>query len=129
MSPQPAPETSGHILPLRPDSPARQEPLAKASRRPFGTVQRQRSGRYQAVYKVKGERYIAPVTFFTKGDANAWLSLRQAEILEHRWKPDPRRSPNTSPSPTTRPHGWRDANSARSPWPSTAECWTGGSLL
>ncbi|MBK9698222.1 MAG: site-specific integrase [Propionibacteriaceae bacterium] len=73
-------------LPPTPGSPT---PSASASRRPFGTVQRQRSGHYQAVYKVKGKRYIAPVTFFTKGDANAWLSLRQAEILEHRWKPAP----------------------------------------
>lgn len=65
---------------------------------------RQRSGRYQAVYKVDGERFIAPVTFFTKGDANAWLSLRQAEIVEHRWKPTP--PPEPDPSFESYSTGW-----------------------
>ena len=93
MSPRHAPKTSDLILPLTPGLAPPDEATAKASRRPFGTVQRQRSGRYQAVHKVSGERYIAPVTFFNKGDASAWLSLRQAEILEYRWKPAPPSEP------------------------------------
>jgi len=93
VSPPHAPKPSDLSLPVTPGLATPDEPTAKASRRPFGTVQRQRSGRYQAVYKVNGERYIAPVTFFTKGDASAWLSLRQAEILEYRWKPAPPSEP------------------------------------
>ena len=36
-----------------------------------------------------GERYLAPVTFETKGDADAWLSMRRAELEERRWRPPP----------------------------------------
>lgn len=31
----------------------------------------------------------APVTFDTKGDARAWLALRQSEILRGEWAPPP----------------------------------------
>lgn len=57
-------------------------------RRSFGTVERMRSGRYQASYTVDGQKHVAPTTFLTKGDAGAWLSLRQAELIEHRWRPE-----------------------------------------
>ena len=57
-------------------------------RRAFGKIAKQRSGRYQASYLGEnGERYLAPVTFETKGDADAWLSMRRAELEEHRWRP------------------------------------------
>ncbi len=61
-------------------------------RRSFGKIAKQRSGRYQASYLGEdGERHLAPVTFETKGDADAWLAMRRAEIEEHRWRPpDPK---------------------------------------
>jgi integrase len=61
-------------------------------RRAFGKIAKQRSGRYQASYLGDdGLRHLAPVTFDTKGDADAWLSMRRAELEEHRWRPpDPR---------------------------------------
>jgi len=61
-------------------------------RRAFGKIAKQRSGRYQASYLGEDDqRHLAPVTFETKGDADAWLSMRRAELEEHRWRPpDPR---------------------------------------
>ncbi len=57
-------------------------------RRNFGTVRRLPSGLYQAFYRVGGTRFTAPTTFFTKGDADTWLALKQAAIVEHRWRPE-----------------------------------------
>lgn len=66
----------------------------KPPSRSFGTVRKLPSGRFQARYWAPdGERRAArradgkPLTFGTKGDAEAWLSLRQAEILRHEWQP------------------------------------------
>ena len=70
MSLKSAPNNDGSLPPSS-DLPTPRDPASKGKRRQFGTVLRQRSGRYQAVYKVEGERFIAPVTFFTKGDANS----------------------------------------------------------
>jgi len=60
-----------------------------ARRRTFGKVTKQRSGRFQASYVVDGVRHLGPVTFATKTAAAAWLDMRHAELLEHRWKPAP----------------------------------------
>lgn len=60
---------------------------ADRRRRSFGTVERMRSGRYQASFTMSGEKHVAPTTFLTKGDAGAWLSLQQAQLIEHRWQP------------------------------------------
>ncbi len=69
-------------------------------RRAFGKIAKQRSGRYQASYLGdNGERYLAPVTFETKGDADAWLSMRRAELEEHRWRPP---DPQSAETPTLR---------------------------
>jgi integrase len=58
------------------------------TRRQFGNVRKLPSKRWQASYLgPDGVRHNAPTTFDTKGDALAWLSLRQAEITEHRWRP------------------------------------------
>ena len=52
------------------------------------------SGRVQASYVVDGARFRAPVTFASKADAGAWLDMRHAEVLEHRWKPTPPPEPS-----------------------------------
>lgn len=74
----------------------------RTGRRQFGSIRRLPSGRHQARYTgPDGQTYTArradggPLTFDTKGDATAWLSLRQSEILRNDWLP-----PNT---PTTAP--------------------------
>jgi integrase len=57
-------------------------------KRYFGNVRKLPSGRHQARYTgPDGTTYTAPVTFDTKGDAEAWLSLRQSEILRGAWLP------------------------------------------
>lgn len=68
---------------------------AQRQRRTFGKIRELPSGRFQASYVVDGERFLAPVTFLTKGDAGAWLDLRHAELLEHRWKPPAPPEPDT----------------------------------
>lgn len=74
------------------------------SRRYFGSVRRLPSGRYQARYTgPDGRTYAArtpegrPLTFDAKGDAEAWLSLRHAEILRGAWLPPA----EPAPAPTT----------------------------
>lgn len=80
----------GNVIPL-PQRQPQPEPATKPEepkpRRTFGHVTQQRSGRFQASYVVDGQRYLAPVTFATRGDAGSWLDMRHAEILEYRWKP------------------------------------------
>lgn len=62
----------------------------KGTRRQFGNVRRLPSKRWQASYTgPDGARHNGPVTFDTKGDAEAWLAMRHAEITEHRWRPAP----------------------------------------
>ena len=57
-------------------------------RRSFGHLRRLPSRRYQASYLgPDGDRHVAPTTFQTKGDAEAWLSLQSAAITEGRWRP------------------------------------------
>jgi integrase len=60
----------------------------------FGTVRRLTSGRFQARYiGPDGQRRPAqradggPLTFDTRGDAEAWLAMRQSEILRDEWLP------------------------------------------
>ncbi|MQA85623.1 MAG: tyrosine-type recombinase/integrase [Streptosporangiales bacterium] len=76
----------------------------KTGRRNFGHVRRLPSGRFQASYLgPDGRRYTArtpegkSLTFDTKGDAEAWLSLRQSEILRDAWRPpaEPKPTPLT----------------------------------
>lgn len=66
-------------------------------RRSWGKIRKLPSGNYQASYvDPQGQRVKAPTTFFTKSDANAWLSMQHAEIYEHRWKPS---NPNDRQQP------------------------------
>ena len=52
------------------------------ARRHFGSVRRLPSGRYQASYWHLAERHVAPETFTTTGEAYAWLSTVEADVLE-----------------------------------------------
>lgn len=61
-------------------------PNAKGRRRRFGTIRRLPSGRFQARYAgPDGVVRPADDTFATKGEAEAWLTLKEAEILEGDW--------------------------------------------
>lgn len=54
--------------------------------RPFGATRKLPSGRWQASYVgPDGLRHAAPGTFANRGDARAWLALRQAEIIRSDW--------------------------------------------
>lgn len=58
----------------------------KKGHRLFGNIRRLPSGRYQASYLgPDGIRHNAPDTFTTKGDAVAWLTIRQSELLQGEW--------------------------------------------
>lgn len=58
------------------------------SKRTFGEVSALPSGRYRARYVgPDGRRHSAPQTFHTKGDADAWLTLRRSEVLREEWTP------------------------------------------
>lgn len=66
----------------------------RAGKRYFGSVRKLPSGRHQARYTgPDGVTYTArradgrPLTFDSGGDAEAWLSLRQSEILRNEWLP------------------------------------------
>ena len=73
------------------DSPkARTSARTAGRRRGFGHLRRLPSRRYQASYLgPDGDRHVAPTTFQTKGDAEAWLSMQSAAITEGRWRPAP----------------------------------------
>lgn len=84
--------------PVRADDPTKSVDEAGAARRPggnstgrrrrFGNIRRLPSRRYQASYLAPdGKRHLAPTTFHTKGDAEAWLSMQSAAITESRWRP------------------------------------------
>jgi integrase len=54
-------------------------------RRHFGNVRRFPSGRYQAAYWYDGRRHVAPTTFASKADANAFLDSVSASIGRGDW--------------------------------------------
>lgn len=84
----PMPAQPNNVVHLRRDAAASAKPKTEPRRRrSFGKVTKMRSGRFQASYVVDGVRHLAPVTFSSRGDAGAWLDMRHAELLEHRWKP------------------------------------------
>jgi hypothetical protein len=59
---------------------------SKGRRRRFGSIRRLPSGRYQARYPgPDGVMRPADDTFATKADAEDWLTLKEAEILEDDW--------------------------------------------
>jgi integrase len=57
----------------------------------FGNTRRLPSRRYQARYTgPDGQLHTAPTTFDTKGDAEAWLATKRADIVRDSWVPDTR---------------------------------------
>jgi len=63
----------------------------------FGSVEKERSGRYRArYYGPNGRRYTAPTMFLTKRDARAWLALQHSDIIRKTWEPP------TAATPTPR---------------------------
>jgi integrase len=58
------------------------------AKRYFGSIRKLPSGRFQARYTgPDGLTYNAPVTFETRGDAEAWTAMRQSEVLREEWLP------------------------------------------
>jgi integrase len=54
-------------------------------RRHFGHVRRFSSGRYQASYWHEGRRHVAPRTFETKSEANAFLDVMSTSLYRGDW--------------------------------------------
>ena len=58
----------------------------RRGRRKFGAIRQLPSGRWQARYLgMDGLQRTAPRTFTTKADADAWLAVRQVELLRGDW--------------------------------------------
>ena len=94
-----APEQpKANVEPLKPTTtvgPAKATPR-RAGRRTFGNVSKLPSRRWRARYPDPDHQgpgrpawINAPTTFLTKTDANGWLAAREAEFVEHRWRPAP----------------------------------------
>lgn len=60
-----------------------------ASRSDLGTVRKLPSGRYQASYRIDGERFTAPHTFVSHDAALGWLAGERADRLRGTWR-DPK---------------------------------------
>lgn len=76
----------------------------KKAKRYFGNVRQLKSGRYQARYTgPDGVMYSArtpagkALTFDTRGDAEAWLSIRHSEVLRGAWLPPKEDKPTAKP--------------------------------
>lgn len=79
---------SGHKVPS--DSPRfpTKDDRMPGHKRSFGEISKLPSGRFRARYTgPDGQRHSAPRTFETKGDADAWLTLRRSEVLREEWTP------------------------------------------
>jgi hypothetical protein len=56
---------------------------ARKGRRGFGHIRKLPSGRYRASYMAPDRRRLnAPVTFFTKADAEGWLGVEHRKIAD-----------------------------------------------
>lgn len=87
----------------------------KRSRRSFGKIKKLPSGRYQASYLgPDGERHNGPVTFLAKMDADQWLAMRQAEIVEHKWKPPTPAAKTVTPTLADYSVQWLETRRTRS---------------
>jgi integrase len=71
----------------------------RRTRRSFGKIHRERSGKFQASYiGPDGKRHTAPTTFETRGDASAFLAEQQTKIRKGKWNLGPE---NAKPSSLT----------------------------
>ncbi len=59
--------------------------MPSSHRRHFGSIRKLPSGRFQTSYWHKDRHYLAPSTFRTKGDAQAWLSSIETDIARGTW--------------------------------------------
>ncbi len=55
------------------------------ARRQFGNVRQLPSGRWQAFYRLDGQRHNAERTFRTKTEANDYLTTIKADVIKGRW--------------------------------------------
>lgn len=88
--------SSTNVVPIRPVPASATESRRRAGRRTFGSISRLPSGNWRARYADPSHHgpgrpawINAPTTFLTKRDAAGWLAAREAEIVEHRWRPAP----------------------------------------
>lgn len=69
----------------------------KATRRSFGKIHQERSGRYQASYVgPDARRHLGPTTFTAKMDAEGWLSAERRLIEHGSWTPPSTRMQQTA---------------------------------
>jgi Phage integrase, N-terminal SAM-like domain len=62
--------------------------IVARDKRPFGTIRRLPSGRYQALYTTPARRRVsAPRTFTARIDAEGWLHQRRVEAEAGKWNP------------------------------------------
>ncbi len=74
-----------------------------ARRSPWGSVRRLASGRYQARYRLDGQEFVAPGTFRTKRDADAFLAHVRADVERGTWvNPEAGRICTPWPTPSSR---------------------------
>lgn len=72
------------------------------TRSSFGSIDRQKSGRYRARYEwPDGQRHKAPNTFVTKADARYWLTSEQRLISQGTWTPPEERAAKNKARPLT----------------------------
>ncbi len=68
----------------------------KGRKSSFGSLRTLPSGRIQARYTgPDGLTHAAPVTFDTKGDAQAWLATIRADLVRGLWRPQGKGAPLT----------------------------------
>ena len=58
----------------------------KSGRRPFGSLRKRSSGRWQVRYVVDGTTYSAPMTYASKADAQAFLATVQTDLVRESWQ-------------------------------------------
>lgn len=75
--------------------------MADRTRRPFGSLRKLPSGRWQAQYTgPDGARHRAHSTYLRKSDAEAWLNAEELLIDRREWTPTAARDPKLSELPT-----------------------------
>ena len=90
---------------------------------PSAGVRKIPSGRYQARYTgPDGHLHRAPVTFQTRGDAQAWLALRHTDILRAEWIPEEARRAERNLTFATYAEDWLQLRPLKPPELSLIHC-------